>query len=141
MITNSLFPVLSPDAADHANLLVASQAWSSRVGVPLDLGIAARSDLGACSAPLNCLVDLPLVISAVGGDTVDFPRHFFQQRLGLVAVVPGVGGEHFGHNLLCVGVDRQVLLPPRAALTRPVLPHFPFTFAEHFEARSVADHI
>src|SRR6266480_5405290 len=74
MITNSLFPVLSPDAADHANRLVASQAWSGRVGVPLDLGIVARSDLGACSAPLNCLVDLPLVISAVGRDAVDFPR-------------------------------------------------------------------
>ena len=60
MITNAFFPVLSPDAADHANGLIASQAWSSRVGVPLDLGVASGSDLRPCSALVDGVVDLPL---------------------------------------------------------------------------------
>ncbi len=44
--THLSVPVLPPDAADHANGLVASQAWPSRVGVPLDLGVVAGRIFG-----------------------------------------------------------------------------------------------
>lgn len=125
MGADSFFPAFATKFANVANRFVASQRRLLAVSVSLDLRILSRRNHWSDLAFRQLAVNLPFVIRTVAVKPAAPVRSLIQQHRYFRRVVRQVVRDDF----LCVGIDRQMQLPPRAMLRPTVFLDFPLAFA------------
>jgi hypothetical protein len=85
---------------------------------------------------LDRVIAAPLVVGAIGGHGAKGLVLQLLQQIREHLCVGDLEHRHLGrHYIMGGGVDGQVQLAPRPALTHAVLACLPFAFAKHLDAR------